>query len=138
MTNIFPIRLKALRKQAGKTQDEMSKALEIQRSTYGEYERGRIMPSADRLKALANYFNVPTDYLLGKTNFTEQLHEVVHAGFDIMDMSVTMKFMLDQLCNNNNVVKFEGVDMNQTAREILISNIENAIKMTEMVIKNHK
>ena len=136
MTNMFATRLKSLRKKIGKTQEDMSKALGIQRSTYGEYERGRIMPGTDKLKALADYFNVSTDYLLGNTNLIER-HEAMHFG-TVMDVSTTMKLMLDQLSNNNTSVKFEGIELNQAAREILISNIENAIKMTEMVIKNNK
>ena len=139
MTNLFPIRLKSLRKEIGKTQDEMSKALRIQRSTYGEYERGRIMPSTDRIKDLADYFGVSTDYLLGKTNFTthEEKASTISSS-DIIDVSSVMNLMLDQLKNKNASLKFEGIELNEAAREILISNIENSMKMAKMLIKNDK
>ena len=40
MNLIFHTRLKALRTEKKKTQEEMAKELQIKRSTYGEYERG--------------------------------------------------------------------------------------------------
>lgn len=136
MNNLFSIRLKSLRKHVGKTQDDMSKALGIQRSTYGEYERGRIMPGTDKLKALADYFEVSIDYLLGTTNFTTHEEKAsTIKGTDIIDVSSIMNLMLDQLKNKNNSLKFEGVELNEASREILISNIENSIRMTKMIIK---
>lgn len=139
MTSLFSKRLKSLRKEIGKTQDEMSKALKIQRSTYGEYERGRIMPSTDRIKDLADFFGVSTDYLLGTTNFTthEEKASTINAS-DIIDVSSIMKLMLDQLKNKNASLKFEGVELDDSSREILISNIENSMKMAKMLIKNDK
>ena len=139
MNSLFSKRLKSLRKEIGKTQDEMSKALKIQRSTYGEYERGRIMPSTDRIKDLADFFGVSTDYLLGKTNFTthEEKASTISAT-DVIDVSSIMKLMLDQLKNNNASLKFEGVELDDTSREMLISNIENSMKMAKMLIKNDK
>lgn len=136
MTNLFPIRLKSLRKQVGKTQDDMSKALGIQRSTYGEYERGRIMPGTDKLKALADYFDVSIDYLLGTTNFTthEEKASTINST-DVIDVSSVMNLMLDQLRNKNSSLKFEGVELDEASRDILISNIENSLKMTKMLIK---
>ena len=139
MNSLFSKRLKSLRKEIGKTQDEMSKALKIQRSTYGEYERGRIMPSTDRIKDLADFFGVSTDYLWGKTNFTthEEKASTISAT-DVIDVSSIMKLMLDQLKNNNASLKFEGVELDDTSREMLISNIENSMKMAKMLIKNDK
>ena len=50
--------LKSLRVAKGLTQDELSKQLNISRSTIGMYEKGARAP---------DYFNVDTDYLLGRT-----------------------------------------------------------------------
>ena len=54
---VFSKRLKALRKDREKTQEDMSKLLNIQRSTYGEYERGKIMPPVEKIKILAHILN---------------------------------------------------------------------------------
>ena len=62
--------LKSLRKANGLTQDELAKILKISRSTIGMYENGSRVPDYETLEAIADYFNVDIDYLLGRTNKT--------------------------------------------------------------------
>lgn len=59
--------LKSLRTAKGLTQDELSKQLNISRSTIGMYENGAREPDFETLELIADYFNVDTDYLLGRT-----------------------------------------------------------------------
>lgn len=61
-------RLRELRTQIDVTQTEIAELLNIDRSTYGNYETGDSCPDFDKLIKLSAYFNVSTDYLLGKTN----------------------------------------------------------------------
>lgn len=65
MDDTFRKRLKRLRMDAGKTQDDMAKALKVKRSTYGEYERGKIMPPVDKIEQMADVLLVSPHYLLG-------------------------------------------------------------------------
>lgn len=62
--------LKSLRSSHGLTQEELSKNLKISRSTIGMYESGARQPDFETLELIADYFNVGTDYLLGRTNKT--------------------------------------------------------------------
>lgn len=62
--------LKSLRATKGLTQDELSKQLNILRSTIGMYEKGAREPDFETLELIADYFNVDTDYLLGRTTKT--------------------------------------------------------------------
>ncbi|AZV57940.1 helix-turn-helix domain-containing protein [Clostridium sp. AWRP] len=64
----FPNRLKELRLEKGLTQIELSKYLNIDKTTYTHYEKGTIAPDIKTLKSLANYFNVSVDYLLRNSN----------------------------------------------------------------------
>lgn len=59
--------LKSLRVAKGLTQDELSKQLNISRSTIGMYEKGAREPDFETLELIVDYFNVDTDYLLGRT-----------------------------------------------------------------------
>ena len=62
-------RLKMLRKREDITQEELAAVIGVERSTIGKYEgRQGVIPSAEVLEALADYFNVSVDYLLGRTN----------------------------------------------------------------------
>lgn len=68
----FIDRLKYLRTRNGLSQAQMAEILssigpcQISRSTVGMWESGRRMPSRESLEALADHFNVPMDYLLGR------------------------------------------------------------------------
>lgn len=60
------MKLKELRKEKNKTQDEMSKILNIARSTYNGYEQNISEPNIDTLCKLADYYNITLDYLVGR------------------------------------------------------------------------
>lgn len=62
----FGSKLKTLRKNKGITQDELSKSLDITRSTISNYEIGRRSPNLDELKRIADYFGVGLDYFSSK------------------------------------------------------------------------
>lgn len=59
-------RLKELRKLKRKTQQDVADYLGITRPAYTAYEQGNRNPDYDLLDKLASYFNVSTDYLLGR------------------------------------------------------------------------
>ena len=64
----FSEKLKNLRKTHKITQEELAKIINVERSSIGKYESANTIPSNDTLIKIAEYFNVSTDYLLGKTN----------------------------------------------------------------------
>ena len=68
------LHLKELRTQKGLTQSELSKALNVSASSIGMYEQGRREPDTTTLAEIAAYFNVTTDYLLGRTDQPHDPH----------------------------------------------------------------
>lgn len=67
-------RLASLRKKSGLTQYETAEKLGISRGKLANYEQGSRQPDYDMLKQLSDFYNVTTDYLLGKSdnpNMTE-------------------------------------------------------------------
>lgn len=64
----FGDRLKELREKHGLTQEQLAKILNITRSTVAGYETKRKQPDYEKLKILADFFNVSIDYLLGHTD----------------------------------------------------------------------
>jgi len=61
-------RLAQLRKERDLTQEQLAKIFNMSRSTYAQYEVDRRHPDYNTLKMIAEYFNVSTDYLLGRTD----------------------------------------------------------------------
>lgn len=69
----FSTMLKQLRNSRHLTQEDLSKRLDLSRSRIGMYESGRREPDFETLELLADFFNVDTDYLLGRTDKTTLL-----------------------------------------------------------------
>lgn len=61
-------RLKQLRIEKGIKKGRLSEILGLEKSTYGKYESGARSPNVETLIRLADYFNVSTDYLLGRAD----------------------------------------------------------------------
>ena len=67
MENMLGARIAALRRDAGWSQAELGKRLQVSASAVGMYEQGRREPSADTLVTLSRTFGVTVDYLLTGT-----------------------------------------------------------------------
>jgi len=67
----FKDRIKALRVSKPISAIDLAKALNISESAIRMYESGRAMPSAETMLRLADVFDVPVDYLLGRTDIQE-------------------------------------------------------------------
>lgn len=68
---MFSNRLKELRKKKNLTQDEVSKKLDIARSTYSGYERGTSEPDFTILDKISKLYEVDLNWLLGKEKESE-------------------------------------------------------------------
>lgn len=66
--SVFQTRLRQLRERQRKKQYVVSELCGLNRSAIRRYERGEIKPSMEALVAIADYFDVSVDYLLGRTN----------------------------------------------------------------------
>lgn len=64
----FSERLKKCRKEKRWKQREVADAIQVNLRTYQGYEAGRSEPSYAKLIALADFFDVSLDYLMGRTD----------------------------------------------------------------------
>jgi len=62
-------RLKEIREEKGLSQRELAKLLNIDKSTVAKYETGERSPDADMIVKLADFFDVSTDFLLGRKEY---------------------------------------------------------------------
>lgn len=63
---MFHERLRNLREKENITREHLAKSLDITYSALSKYETGKREPDFEILQKLASYFNVTTDYLLGR------------------------------------------------------------------------
>ena len=80
-------RIKDLRMSRGLTQEQLADILKISKSRIGMYEIGKREPNFEMLEAIADYFNVDMNYLLGKSDVPNQLMwasrpEEINQSFD--------------------------------------------------------
>ena len=105
MDNILGKRLKELRIQNEKLQKDIANYLSITTSAYGYYEKGERQPNPEILLKLAKYFNVSTDYLLGRTDTPNNSEEKLTIaasmknGLDISDMTDDEKKFITDFVN---------------------------------------
>ena len=66
----FQIRLKALREEKKMSQREFAEIFGVAQSTVGNWEAGIREPELETIKRLADYFDVSTDFLLGRNTFS--------------------------------------------------------------------
>ena len=64
----FPRRLRRLRKSRNINQARLAKMLGYGYTAIANYESGRNEPSLGDLRRIADFFDVSTDYLLGRTD----------------------------------------------------------------------
>lgn len=70
---MFHTRLRALRIKSNYTQQKMADMLALSLNAYQKYEQNERMPPYSSLVKIADIFNVPTDYLLGRDDYLESL-----------------------------------------------------------------
>lgn len=72
---MFSARMEWLREKRGHTQKELAQKLGIARTTYSGYAHGAREPDLATLNKIADYFEVSTDYLLGRTDDPRMYHK---------------------------------------------------------------
>lgn len=70
--NVFPERLKELRLNNNLSQTTLAKALNVSQAAIARWEAGLQTPNIEFAVAIAKYFNVSTDYLLGLKNNNDE------------------------------------------------------------------
>lgn len=65
---IFNKRLKELRTSKNLSQDQLAKRTGLTKTSINHWENGKCQPNANATVALARYFEVTTDYLLGESD----------------------------------------------------------------------
>lgn len=94
-------RLKKLRKERKLTQKDIATFLNISQPAYQQFESGKKKMNLETMEKLADFFNVSTDYLLGKTDFPD------------LDLEVDIDNAID------NSVAYDGTPITDNDREII-------------------
>lgn len=113
-------RLRDLRRERDLTCKELAKFIEVSPQTINKWENEQIYPSMEKLKKLAKFFDVSTDYLLG--NSDERNPYQIEKDFEIEAVNNSKKIEL-----NNRLNKCLS-DLNNKQLEVLVIIAESFTK----------
>lgn len=134
MENVLGKRIKELREDVELTQLEFSKILNISNSTLSQYEAGNRMPGDEIKKAIAEYFNVSLDYLMGASNvrnpYKDNKEEIYPA---VNDVEEAMKIILDQPG-----LMLKGELLSDESKIILANAIQMGLRTAEELERKSK
>lgn len=68
----FAQRMKQLRKEKNLKQQQLADQFSVKLRTYQGYEYGESYPEVAKLVAIANFFDVSLDYLMGRSEVRER------------------------------------------------------------------
>ena len=104
-------RLRELREKKQVSQDDVSKFLGVERTTYTSYESGRSRP-VRVLNKLAEYYNVSIDYLLG-----------------LADLPLPKEVNINTLSNMEKQLIFAFRSLNNKGKEKIVQYVADIIEL---------
>lgn len=113
--------------------NDLEKSLGYSKNTL--YRLKTQTPGADKLQAIADYFDVSTDYLLGRTD-KKRYYDLTEK--DEKDIQKELQKMIDGLSSNNGYAAFDGQtldDMDEEDKELLIASMENTLRLAKRLAK---
>lgn len=91
----FGNRLKQLRNSKQLTQQDLATLMGLSRATIAGYESTGKQPDQEKTLWLADYFNVSTDYLLGRTDDPTPVRNLDQDLYDEHDYAKELEALLD-------------------------------------------
>ncbi|SHH73526.1 helix-turn-helix domain-containing protein [Sporanaerobacter acetigenes] len=119
-------RLKELREEKNLLQKDLAKHLNISTSAYGYYEQGKRNPDTETIEKLADFFNVSTDYLLGRTNYKKNPNISEHLNYNEIEKSIAEKLL------NEGIITQDEPIPKEIFEKILKYGMEAAIEILKL------
>jgi len=116
-------RLKALREKKGISQKFVATKIGVNNSTLSGYESGYREPDGETLSRLADFYEVTTDYLLGRSN-NSQLSSNTETLMNDIDLGLS----IDEIMEKYNL-KFEGDPLMKDDVEKIITVVKTLMSM---------
>lgn len=132
--DVFAQRLKKCREDKKKsnpdyTQAFVAKKIGVARTTYTAYENGTKMPPLDTVNIIADFYDVSSDYLLGRDN-----KQINKASKDERDIAKKLESILGEL-DADNALAFDGEPMDETTRDLVRAQIESNLRVAKQMAR---
>ena len=129
--NSSPIatQLKTLIREKGVKNTELAKLLGVTRQSIGQYCDGTSIPPADKIIALADFFEVSTDYLLGRTKIASTNPEItaIHNYTGLSQKSIETLYIIHHALDERFIKTINFLLENESIENLCIVNGEKTI-----------
>ena len=124
-------RLKSLCDKQGISINDLEEKLDIGKNSLYSWKKG--IPKGTNLIKVADYFNVSTDYLLGRE--TEKPYYALNKK-DEKDISKRLESIIDDL-QNTDALAFskEDAELDEETNELLIDALHHALRIAKIKAK---
>ncbi len=129
-SNSFPLRLKKLRERNKLSQVELANIMNVSNGSISKWERGERQPDYNTLKRLSEYFNVSTDYLVGKSNAIQNYTD----SPNFTTPQEALSFILKQ----DMIADYGGYDLETMSDDEIMEMAEDIADMLRIVSRKHK
>jgi transcriptional regulator with XRE-family HTH domain len=109
------------------TQKELADKIKTTRQTVSEYRNGTSIPNADKLKSIAEFFDVSADYLIGITDEPTKDRDL-QAVYDKIGLSST---------SINELLRYEDIDLKIHNHLMERGYLPDAIKKMRIALIEH-
>ncbi len=132
-------RIGDLRRKQHFTQDELATRIGISRAALSHYEKDRRDPDYQTLQKIADYFDVSTDYLLGRSNQRnlDRSTKGYQAPLNEKDERDIAK-RLDEIKNDiehTEGLAFDGEPLSDEAKESFLEAMEYVVRQAKRINK---
>ena len=122
-------RIKILLKERSMTLAELERKLNFRNGSMSRWNKST--PSGDKIQKVADYFNVSTDYLLGRT---DKRHYYDLTEKDKQDIALQAEKLLEGL-NSDAETNYYGEPLDDEDKEKLYDAIQLALALTKVKAK---
>lgn len=123
MSELLGKRLKALREKKGISQKFVAAKIGVNNSTLSGYESGYREPDGETLLRLADFYEVTTDYLLGRSN-SPKFSSNIEAVTNDIDLGLSIEDIMEKYN-----LKFEGDPLIKEDVEKIITVVKTLMSM---------
>lgn len=111
-----------------KSRKDVCKELDISYNTFSDWVTGKKYPRMGKIELLANYFGVlKSDLIEEKKDSAEE------NGQQSTDIAEEMGRILNELNNTQRSMTVDGSPLDKDTRDLLISSLENSLKVAKMM-----
>lgn len=122
-----------LREQKGCKDADVAKATGITKSTFSDWKSGRSKPKGEKLRKIADFFDVPADYLETGVSSSK---EIILTTKDERDIAKDLDSLMNKLRNSEDgPASYDGEEIPEADLELFAGQVELMLRRLKAINK---